>query len=82
MAASKMGFSRSGHPGTRRSRPAHSGEPPKHAQYAQRAQRAVRFARSAGCHPPGWPPTYERPEHGHHVRAERTGRDWVGLSST
>ena len=32
--------------------------------------------------PPGWPPTYERPEHGHHARAERAGRDWVGLSST
>ena len=82
MAASKMGFSRSGRPGTRLSRPAHSGEPPKHAQYAQRAQRAVRFARSAGCHPPWRPPTYERPEHGHHARAERVGRDWVGLSST
>ena len=38
MAASEMGFSRSGHPGTRRSRPAHSGEPPKHAQYTQRGR--------------------------------------------
>ena len=32
--------------------------------------------------PPWRPPTYERPEHGHHARAERAGRDWVGLSST
>ena len=29
--------------------------------------------------PPWWPPTYERPEHGHHARAERVGRVWVGL---
>ena len=79
MAASEMGFSRSGPPGTRRSRPAHSGEPPKHAGWPRRAQRAVRLACSAGCHPPWWPPTYERPEHGHHARAERVGRVWVGL---
>ena len=32
--------------------------------------------------PPWRPPTYERPEHGHHAHAERVGRDWVGLSST
>ena len=40
-------------PGTRRRRPTHSGEPPKHAGWPRRAQRAVRFARSAGCHPLG-----------------------------
>ena len=32
--------------------------------------------------PPWRPPTYERPEHGHHARAERVGRDWVGLGVT
>jgi len=51
MAASKMGFSRSGHPGTRRSRPTHSGEPPKRAGWPRRPQRAVQAALSAGCHP-------------------------------
>ena len=52
MAASEMGFARSGHPGTRRSRPKHSGESPKHAGWPRRAQRVVQFARSAGFHPP------------------------------
>ena len=82
MAASKMQLWPSGHPSTRRSRPTHSREPPKHAGWPRRAQRAVRCARSAGCHPPWRPQRYERHVHGHHARAERVGRDWVGLSST
>ncbi len=121
MTGSKMRFSRSGHdPGIIRpwypTEPPHAltaGESHKHAGWPRHAQRVVQFALSAGCHPPEWPPPYERPEHGHHrldklentktawavgriidsnqshrmttinvARAERAGRDWVGLSST
>ena len=85
MAASEMGFSRSGHPGTRRSRPTHSGEPPKArcVASARTSSGSIRVLR--------WMPppsvatdllTYERPEHGHHARAERAGRDWAGLGVT
>ena len=39
----------------------------------------VQFALSAGCHPPRWPPSYERPEHAHHVCAPSVvcGSGWV-----
>ena len=38
-----------------------------------------RFQLSAGYHPLG---PSGAPEHAHHARAERAGRDWVGLGST
>jgi hypothetical protein len=82
VAGLEMRFSRSSPFGTRRSRPAHPGESPKHTGWPRRAQRAVQLGLSAGCHPPGWRPPYERPGHAHHARAERAGRDWVGLGST
>ena len=79
MTGSKMRFSRSGHdPGIIRpwypTEPPHAltaGESHKHAGWPRHAQRVVQFALSAGCHPPEWPPPYERPEHGHHARATR-----------
>ena len=37
---------------------------------------------SAGRHPLGAHCDNGRPEHGYHARAERAGRDWVGLSTT
>ena len=51
MAASEMRFSRSGHPGTRRSRPTHSGEPPKHTGWLRHALRLPFGRVVAGYHP-------------------------------
>jgi hypothetical protein len=53
VAGLEMRLSRSSPFGTRRSRPTHPGESPKHTGWPRRAQQAVQFALSAGCQPLG-----------------------------
>jgi hypothetical protein len=79
VAASKMRFSPSSPPGTRRRRPTHSGEPPKHAGGPRHPQHRVDPNGTLDTTPR--PQLGGAPEHAHHARAEHAGRDWVGLST-
>jgi len=79
MAASKMGFSPSSPPGARPRCPTHAGEPRKHAGGPRRPQHRVERSCPLDTTPLG---PSGRPEHAHHARAERAGRDWAGPGST
>ena len=86
MAGLEMRFSRSSPFGTRRAAPRTQESHPSTLD-GLGAHNLIFSTSGAICTfrwmpPPGWQPPYERPEHGHHARAERVGRDWVGLSST
>ena len=82
MAASEMGFSCSSPPWYPTETP-HTPRRATRARWKASARTSSGSIRAFRWMPPPWrPPTYERPEHDHHARAERAVRDWVGLGST
>ena len=82
MAASEMGFSCSSPPWYPTETP-HTPRRATQARWAASARTTSGLIRAfRWMSPPGWPPPYERPEHAHHARAERAGRDWVDLVVT